>query len=319
MNKNQAGYKIKNLEKIDENGKNFLKNEGMPVPSTELKGSWWFAYDSTDSLKGMAGVELYENIALLRSLLVDNSLRKSGLGSKLVWEVLGYLYNRGTESVYLLTETAENFFSRWGFETIDRKKAPEVIENTEEMKTMCSKSAKLMHLSLKHPPILIRKARINSYDANHLARIYNQGIEDRMATFETTLRDGKEREEWLRERENRYAVIIAETQEKILGWLALNPFSRREAYGFVAEISIYIERESRSTGIGSRLLRKGIKTAKENGFHKLVLTMFPENMAARNLYRNHGFVTVGVLHEQGKLDGTWRNTEMMELLLEKKE
>ncbi len=101
----------------------------------------------------------------------------------------------------------------------------------------------------------------------------------------------------------------------VVGWLALNPYGTRPVYQFIADISIYVRRTARGQKIGTRLLRTGIDWASQHDFHKLVLTLFPENLAARRLYVQHGFHPVGILHEQAQLEGQWRNTELMEFLL----
>ena len=80
-------------------------------------------------------------------------------------------------------------------------------------------------------------------DAEQICRIYNQGIEDRVATLEVELRSPDERRQWLEGRGARHPVIVAEHDAgEIAGWASLNVFSPREAYRFVADISVYVER-----------------------------------------------------------------------------
>jgi L-amino acid N-acyltransferase YncA len=152
-------------------------------------------------------------------------------------------------------------------------------------------------------------------DAEAICRIYNQGIEDRIATLETELRTPEERREWLADRGLRHPVIVAETDVGVVGWGSLNVFNPRPAYRFVADFSIYIERGWRGKGLGGRLLARLVELARERDFHKLVLSAFPSNAGGMALYTKLGFRTVGIYKEQGRLDGQWVDTIIMEKLL----
>ena len=153
-------------------------------------------------------------------------------------------------------------------------------------------------------------------DAEAICRMYNQGIEDRVATLETELRTPEERRRWLAGRSPRHPVIVAETAGGLVGWGSLNVFNPREAYRFVADFSIYVERAWRGKGVGRVLLERLIALGREHGFHKLVLSAFPFNEGGMALYTKLGFRTVGVYKEQGRLDGEWVDTIIMEKLLD---
>ena len=153
-------------------------------------------------------------------------------------------------------------------------------------------------------------------DAGAICLIYNQGIEDRVATLETDLRTPDERRQWLAGRGPRHPVIVAEARGDVVGWGSLNVFSPRKAYDSVADFSIYIERGWRGKGVGSGLLTRLIELGRELGYHKLVLSAFPSNAGGMALYQKLGFRTVGIYKEQGRLDGKWVDTIIMEKLLE---
>jgi len=179
-------------------------------------------------------------------------------------------------------------------------------------------------------------------DAEAICRIYNQGIEDRLATLETELRTPDERRQWLASRGPRHPVIVAETEPgtalgrpptaqaghadpattmqgqhaaTIVGWGSLNVFNAREAYRFVADFSVYVERGWRGKGVGSVLLERLIELGRQHGYHKMVLSAFPTNTGGVALYEKFGFRTVGIYREQGLLDGQWVDTVVMEKLL----
>jgi phosphinothricin acetyltransferase len=153
-------------------------------------------------------------------------------------------------------------------------------------------------------------------DAAAICRIYNQGIEDRVATLETALRTPDERRQWLAARTPRHPVIVADTPDgQVVGWASLNAFNTREAYRFVADISVYVDRAWRGKGAGRVLLDRLIELGREHGYHKLVLSAFPWNDGGMALYGKAGFRTVGIYQEQGLLDGRWVDTIIMEKLL----
>ena len=151
-------------------------------------------------------------------------------------------------------------------------------------------------------------------DAAAIAEIYNQGIEDRLATLETELRTPDERRQWLKARGPRHPVIVAEAT-RVIGWGSLNPFNPREAYRHVADFSIYVDRAYRGKGVGTALLSRLVELAREHGYHKMVLSAFPFNPGGIALYERMGFRTVGIYKEQGLLDGRWVDTIVMEKLL----
>ena len=153
-------------------------------------------------------------------------------------------------------------------------------------------------------------------DVPAITRIYNQGIEDRVATLEIERRTEDERSPWLTARGPRHPVLVAERDGTVVAWASLNPFNPRPAYAHVADLSIYVERAWRGRGVGRRLLAAVIEAARTLGYHKVVLAAFPTNVAGMTLYGAAGFTTVGVYREQGRLDGRWVDVVIMERLLE---
>lgn len=166
-------------------------------------------------------------------------------------------------------------------------------------------------MSLEGPKI--RDAVPN--DAVAIATIYNQGIVDRIATLETEERTPEERLQWLAARGPRHPVLVAEQDGTVVGWGSLNQFNPRKAYDFVADFSVYVQREWRGKGVGSALLHALTARAKQLGYHKMVLSALPCNTAGTALYQKCGFRTVGIYKEQGLLDGKWVDTVIMEKIL----
>src|SRR5437016_10521491 len=102
-------------------------------------------------------------------------------------------------------------------------------------------------------PIKIRPARAD--DAKEIARIYNQGVQDRAATFENAYATPEERYLWLVARPEKYPVLVAAVKHTMLGWASLTPYSPRACYSGIAELSIYIDRSLRGHGVGQQLMK----------------------------------------------------------------
>ena len=152
-------------------------------------------------------------------------------------------------------------------------------------------------------------------DAAAICTIYNQGIEDRIATLETELRTPEERRQWMSIRAARHPVVVALTGGQVVGWGSLNAFNPRPAYDNVVDLSVYVERGWRGRGVGRALLQHLLPLARTLGYHKMVLATFPFNEAGVALYQKVGFRPVGVYREQGHLDGRWVDVLIMERLL----
>ncbi len=153
-------------------------------------------------------------------------------------------------------------------------------------------------------------------DISAITMIYNQGIEDRVATLESCPRKESEMIDWFTKRDEAHKVLAIEDDSgAVWGWASINTFNSRCCYSGVADISIYIERSMRGKGLGKQLMSALIETAREQGFHKLVLSTFSMNEAGKQLYKAAGFREVGIYINQGILDGKWIDITIMEKLL----
>jgi L-amino acid N-acyltransferase YncA len=153
-------------------------------------------------------------------------------------------------------------------------------------------------------------------DLAAITRIYNQGVEDRMATLDGDPKTESQVAAWLwGEADDRSATVIAESEKEILGWAACRPYSHRCAHAGVAELSVYVERTARGRGVGERLLAALEALALSHGVRKLVLFALPGNRAGRALYVKRHFREVGTFEEHGRLDGTLHDVLIMEKLL----
>lgn len=157
----------------------------------------------------------------------------------------------------------------------------------------------------------VRSATPN--DAAAIANIYNQGIEDRVATFETHRRSAEDVQAWL---DGKHPVLVVENDSEIIAFASTSAYSARECYAGIAECSAYVKRDKRGHGAGRLVLESLISAAEEASFWKLVSRVFVDNKASRALIGSLGFREVGIYEKHAKLDGVWRDVIIVERLIE---
>ncbi len=152
-------------------------------------------------------------------------------------------------------------------------------------------------------------------DIEAICRIYNQGIEDRVGTFETTLRRPGDIAPWL---DRGYPLVVVDDPDAgIVAWAAASAYRARPHYAGVGEFSVYVAREHRGRGAGRLAMDALIAASEALGLWKLLSRIFVENAASRALMRSVGFREVGIYERHGQLDGRWRDCVIVERLLEK--
>ncbi len=149
-------------------------------------------------------------------------------------------------------------------------------------------------------------------DAAAVAEIFNQGVEDRVATFETRLAGPEDAGRWI----EGDLLVVAERDGALVGWAKASPYADRHAYyDGVREATLYVERGARRTGIGRRLLAALADAATEAGAHKLVGKIFTSNEPSIAMVDGLGWREVGVHERHGALDGEWKDVLVVEKLL----
>jgi phosphinothricin acetyltransferase len=149
-------------------------------------------------------------------------------------------------------------------------------------------------------------------DTAAIAEIYNQGIADRIATFETEPRAAADIAAWFAPR---HLIVVAETNAGPVAFAASFPYSNRPCYRGIGEFSVYVQRDYRGRGAGRAVLAALIEAARAAGLHKLTSRVFPENAASRVLLKGLGFEEIGIHRRHGQLDGRWRDCVIVERLL----
>jgi phosphinothricin acetyltransferase len=152
-------------------------------------------------------------------------------------------------------------------------------------------------------------------DAAAVAEIYNQGISERGATFETQPRTADDLVRRIQEDVARFPILVAEGDGGILGWASIGNYRDRSCYAGVGEFSVYIHRNARGRGVGRTLLAELVREARERGYWKLLSRIFPRNAASLALCRSLGFREVGTYEKHGRLDGQWLDVVIVERLI----
>jgi L-amino acid N-acyltransferase YncA len=155
--------------------------------------------------------------------------------------------------------------------------------------------------------------RANIEDAAAISAIYNDGIEDGIATFETRPRTADDVRKWFG---GRFPIVVVESSGgAVIAFASTSEYRPRDCYAGVAEFSVYAARAARGRGAGRLAMESLMEESRGAGFWKLVSRVFPENAASRGLLRSLGFREVGIYKRHGQSRGVWRDVVIVEALL----
>ena len=147
-------------------------------------------------------------------------------------------------------------------------------------------------------------------DAPVLTAIYNQGISDRIATFETRLRT---QDELLATITNpHYPCVVACMADEVVAFASTSMYRARDCYAGIAEFSVYVAHEWRGQGAGAIVMHALLHAAQAAGFWKVLSRVFVENTASRRMLARVGFREVGIYEAHAQLDGVWRDVVIVE-------
>lgn len=119
------------------------------LPTEDLNGqARLFGTYEDDELIGVAGIELYGENALIRSVCVDEAYRSQGMAEILTEHIEQYAKTKGACNLFLLTTTAENYFKRKGFVKVDRNEVPQNVQLSTEFSSVCPTSAAVLKKDL---------------------------------------------------------------------------------------------------------------------------------------------------------------------------
>jgi N-acetylglutamate synthase-like GNAT family acetyltransferase len=118
-----------------------LEAENLPTADLVAPNKLFWRLVHAGVVVGYVGLELHDNAALLRSLVVDQAFKGRGLGRELVDGATAEARTHGIQSLWLLTKSAQPFLEHLGWQTTERGDAPVEIRNSEEFKGLCPANA----------------------------------------------------------------------------------------------------------------------------------------------------------------------------------
>jgi amino-acid N-acetyltransferase len=126
-----------------------LKSSSLPADDLDYKRDLLVGYYEGDSLVGTGGLEVHGNYALLRSLSVKLGIRGKSVGTTITEFLLSEARKRKLKGIYLLTETARDFFQKKGFRDVSRDSVPEEVKASSEFSHVCPTTAAVMYLPIQ--------------------------------------------------------------------------------------------------------------------------------------------------------------------------
>ncbi|MFE3573382.1 GNAT family N-acetyltransferase [Lysinibacillus sp. NPDC059133] len=151
--------------------------------------------------------------------------------------------------------------------------------------------------------LLIRK--MAQKDLKEVLKIYPEGIDTGMATFQTEVPSERVWDE------GHHAALrfVAEEHNRVVGWIAISPVSTRAVYSGVGEVSIHLSNNSKGKGIASKLFKSLIEDSEKQDFWTLQSSIFAINASSIQLHKKMGFRIVGMKEQIAQLHGKWHDTD----------
>ena len=140
---NSPALKIAVSETERQEAINLLQQHGLPVSDIDDDKLLYLLMDG-EKIIGTAGLEIFEDCALLRSVSVIKEEQGKGYGKVIIEEIEKYVKESGINCLYLLTTTAKDFFDKQGYCVIKREESPEALKQTAEFTSLCPASAAVM-------------------------------------------------------------------------------------------------------------------------------------------------------------------------------
>ena len=155
---------------------------------------------------------------------------------------------------------------------------------------------------------IMKILKLKDHHWEAVVKIYQDGIDTKNATFRSQVPTWKN---W-NENHHLHSRFVAVENEIIIGWCAIAPVSKRDAYKGVAEVSVYVSLNSLEKGIGNKLLQQLINSSEENEIWTLYSSLFPENIGSVKLHLKNDFKLIGIREKIAQQDGVWRDTVLYE-------
>lgn len=156
----------------------------------------------------------------------------------------------------------------------------------------------------------IRPATLN--DINAITEIYNEAINNTVATFDTEIKSVDDRIKWFLNHDEKHPVIVAEKEHQVVGWASLSKWSDRSAYDTTVEESVYVHKDFRGQGIGKSLLEIITLEGGNIGVHTILARITEGNESSIHIHELMGYEHIGVMRQVGKKFGRFLDVHMMQ-------
>jgi L-amino acid N-acyltransferase len=161
----------------------------------------------------------------------------------------------------------------------------------------------------------VRDARADDLEA--IFQIYNDEVLHGTATFDTEPRVVGRDDGWLTARDRaRHPVLVADVDDRVVGWASLSPWSTRGGYARTAEGSVYVHVDHRRRGVGRLLLAALIERARDAGVAVILARIAEANEPSVRLLESFGFGHIGTQRRCGEKFGRILDVELMDLHLD---
>lgn len=161
--------------------------------------------------------------------------------------------------------------------------------------------------------ISIRKALVS--DLLQISEIYNDAVANTVATFDTSPKTCDEQDKWFRSHDSRHPIFVAESNDQVVGWIALSEWCDRKAYSDTAELSIYVKTGHRGRGIGQALTATILQAGRNQGLHTIIARIETSNETIIHVLRKSGFKQIGVMQEVGRKFDRILDVMLMQIIL----
>jgi L-amino acid N-acyltransferase YncA len=155
----------------------------------------------------------------------------------------------------------------------------------------------------------VRVLPMRSEHADEVLAIYQLGIDEGHATFETTAPTW---ETFDAAKLPAHRLVAVDAGDRVLGWAAVAPVSDRCAYAGVVEHSVYVHPAARGRGVGLALLTTLLASTEAAGIWTVQSGIFPENLPSLALHQRAGFRIIGTRDRIGRHHGRWRDVVAIE-------
>lgn len=161
--------------------------------------------------------------------------------------------------------------------------------------------------------VLLRDAK--EFDLPSILEIYNESVVSSTATFEENTQTIDSRREWFRSHGYRYPLVVAVSNGRVIGFCSLSQFQKNSGYKNTAELSVYVQKNSRRQGVATMLMKEILDRAKALGVHAIISSISSDNLPSIRLHEIFGFEKVAHLKEVGYKFSKWHDTCYYELML----